>query len=262
MADVMICPLCGCPQPGDTNECVQCHTRLTGKPSGWRGDHNPAGEDTDAATRVERRRRPRPRERTVANERSGTRERPTQRPPERTHERPPERLPERPITREQRPPETKELSPPPFKETTPQRELPPRRDERTPPPGSSVTQLVDRLKQVVVTTTPDVQDRTVTEYKGVVTAGAVVKLEDWEDYAEGINEVGALRSAPFYERIRKGRDIAMTDMKIEAAKLGANGVVGVTLQFEQSRKDRQASLLIWIVASGTAVVLTEEGREP
>jgi uncharacterized protein YbjQ (UPF0145 family) len=261
----MICPLCGCEQSDDAKECQQCHTPLAGKTSSWRADRDQTGEETDAAARIERRRRQRPRDRPAAGERSAVRDRVPNRPPERPSLPVKEPSEEPPVMHKPRPPDVKEISRPPLKEPTPQQKepsYPSFRGERTPPPSGSVTQLVDRLKQVVVTTTPDVERRAVVEYKGVVTAGAVVKLEDWGDYAAGINEVGALRTAPFYERIKKARDIAMTDMKIEAAKLGANGVVGVTLQFEQSLKGHQADLMIWIVASGTAVVLAEEGREP
>ena len=120
-----------------------------------------------------------------------------------------------------------------------------------------MTQLVDRLKQVIVTTTPDVQGRDVTDYKGVVTAGAVVRLEELRPYINGIGDVGALRSAPFYEQLRKARDIAMTDLKIEAAKLGGNAVVGVSFQYEQSQSTGQSDRLIWIIATGTAVHLTD-----
>lgn len=238
----MICPLCGYEQPENVKECVQCHTPFAGKASNWRAERDQTGKETGTIARIERRRRPRPRERTVTRERGVAKEQKEQM-----------------IPREQRIIEESPLPPPPVKETTPQHEPPPSplREERTPAPGSSVTQLVDRLKQVVVTTTPDVQDRAVAEYKVVVTAGAVVKLEGLDHYAGEIKDVGALRAAPFYDQIKKARDIAMTDLKIEAAKLGANGVVGVTLQFEQSQKEHQDGLLIWIVATGTAVVLTD-----
>jgi uncharacterized protein YbjQ (UPF0145 family) len=69
--------------------------------------------------------------------------------------------------------------------------------------------------------------------------------------------VSALRSAPFFELLRTAREIAMTDLKIEAAKLGANGVIGVTFQFEESQKAGPAEQLIWIVATGTAVLIDE-----
>ena len=122
--------------------------------------------------------------------------------------------------------------------------------------GEQLNQLVDRLKRVIVTTTPEVQGRPVKEYKGVVSTGAVVKLEGWASYLEGVKDIGSLRHAPFDAQIRKARDVLITDLKIEAAKLDANGVVGMTVQLhpvQQGAADR----LLWLVAIGTAVVLPE-----
>jgi len=128
--------------------------------------------------------------------------------------------------------------------------------DRTPSQsGEQLNQIVNRLKRVIVSTTPEVQGRTVKEYKGVVSTGAVVKLEGWAPYLEGVKDIGSLRHAPFDAQIRKARDVLITDLKIEAAKLGANGVVGMTVQLHpvQGGADR----LLWLVAIGTAVVLPE-----
>ncbi|MEW6325827.1 MAG: heavy metal-binding domain-containing protein [Nitrospirota bacterium] len=228
--------------------CLQCHTPLAGKEPTWRA-REPAGEETDAIARIERRRRARPRERTVARNR--------------TQERPPEQTQKPPWTERDRGLPAGRQAPaepaPSSHEATEEQELHgvPSAPLEEPAPAGSVTQLVDRLKQVIVTTTPEVQHREVADYKGVVTAGAVVRLETLGSYIDGVKDVGALRAAPFYEQLRKARDIAMTDLKIEAAKLGANAVVAVTFQYEQSPSADQSDRLIWIIATGTAVLLAE-----
>ncbi len=259
----MTCPLCGYLQPDDVKECLQCHTPMARKAPDWRVNQNAPGEETDTIARIERRRRPRPRERTVAKER--TQERSV------AHDRRPAEEPRRPVIVRNETVVDKEpvvhreaavqktAARYEYKETVRQEPPPaePSRSGELAPAGSSVTQLVDRLKQVIVTTTPDVQGRDVTDYKGVVTAGAVVRLGELRPYIDGIGDVGALRSAPFYEQLRKARDIAMTDLKIEAAKLGGNAVVGVSFQYEQSQSTGQSDRLIWIIATGTAVHLTD-----
>jgi uncharacterized protein YbjQ (UPF0145 family) len=129
--------------------------------------------------------------------------------------------------------------------------------DRTPSQsGEQLNQIVDRLKRVIVSTTSEVQGRPVREYKGVVSTGAVVKLEGWASYLEGVKDIGSLRHAPFDEQIRKARDVLITDLKIEAAKLGANGVVGMTVQLHPVQQGATERLL-WLVAIGTAVVLLE-----
>jgi uncharacterized protein YbjQ (UPF0145 family) len=271
----MTCPLCGYLQPDGVKECLQCHTPLAGKAPSWRSDRDQAGEETDTNIRIERRRRPRPRagaqERSVARERP-PQERPQERPPERPQEPPQkrpqdrseeesqERFQEQPrkpshkqsVAREERhaEPQTPPTPPPAGRDAAPRREF-------TPAPESPVTQIVERLKRVIVSTTPELRNRVVREYKGIVSAGAMVRIDGWADYVQGLRDVSALRSAPFFELLRTAREIAMTDLKIEAAKLGANGVIGVTFQFEESQKAGPAEQLIWIVATGTAVLIDE-----
>ena len=257
----MICPLCGRSQPDYLRECLQCHTPLGEKAPDRRPVDEP--EETDTIIRVERRRKARARgERTINRERAPVRHRHEQK---EEPSQPPE-----PVI----PPVGKASSvvkPAPFLSDhtrSPVDHEPPRGGEkqaggapstadRSPSQsGDQLNQLVDRLKRVIVSTTPEVQGRPVKEYKGVVSTGAVVKLEGWSSYLEGVKDIGSLRHAPFDEQIRKGRDVLITDLKIEAAKLGANGVVGMSVQLhpvQQGSTDR----LLWLVAIGTAVVLPE-----
>jgi uncharacterized protein YbjQ (UPF0145 family) len=259
----MICPLCGRSQPDYVRECLQCHTPLGEKTSDRRPADEP--EETDTIVRVERRRKARGRgDRTINRERV-----PIQRRHEPDHELSPPVEPP-PVAKE--PPSAKLVAPPtafrddqhrPQAISDPPRTregqagaLPPIVDRTPSQPGEQLNQIVDRLKRVIVSTTPEVQGRPVKEYKGVVSTGAVVKLEGWASYIEGVKDIGSIRHAPFDEQIRKGRDVLITDLKIEAAKLGANGVVGLTFQLhpvQQGAADR----LLWLVAIGTAVVLPE-----
>jgi uncharacterized protein YbjQ (UPF0145 family) len=282
----MICQLCGYQQPDYASECLQCHTRFTernsDKVAAKRSDE---AEQTDTIIRVERRRKARGRgEGTVNRERVVVRqpEPPEPSEPSSSDDSPP------PV---KRPPQIQpppQVIPPPIigkpaapavaykppvtsrvddSERLPDVSLPPasRADqggdapftlERTPSQsGEQLNQIINRLKRVIVSTTPEVQGRPVKEYKGVVSTGAVVKLEGWSSYLEGVKDIGSLRHAPFDAQIRKARDVLITDLKIEAAKLGANGVVGMSVQLHpvQGGTDR----LLWLVAIGTAVVLPE-----
>jgi uncharacterized protein YbjQ (UPF0145 family) len=280
----MICQLCGHQQPDYTSECLQCHTRFEESGSDRKPGQQPSdeAEQTDTIIRVERRRKARVRgERTVNRERVAVR-RPE--PPESDDSPPPV---ERPRQIQPPPqvirPQVITPTPPPSAfqipaasqsddHRPPAVSLPPREREgqaggapftleRTPSQsGEHLNQIVDRLKRVIVSTTSEVQGRPVKEYKGVVSTGAVVKLEGWAPYLEGVKDIGSLRHAPFDAQIRKARDVLITDLKIEAAKLGANGVVGMTVQLhpvQQGQTDR----LLWLVAIGTAVVLPESRAE-
>ena len=229
----MICPLCGYFQPDTTKECLQCHTPLDAKPTGRRATIAETGEQTQRTQRLERRRRPRIKEKTASRQKE---------PKEITNTDPVAAFIKR---------ETEGLNQPieeiveSLRETTPSQA------------DSAMTQIVERLNRVTISTTSVIENRSVLEYKGVVTAGAVVKLEGWSTYLDQLKDAGALRSAPFFNHLQKARDIVMTDLKIEASKLGANGVVGITVQFDQSQQENQVERLVWMAATGTAVVLTD-----
>jgi len=217
---MIVCQLCGYPQPDGVKECLQCHTPITA-----RARRFDEGSVEHASSGRSDRRPARAREQ---SESGGSSRESSQ-------------------SASQGSAPRIAVDAPPASSQAP----------ATAPQGAGVTQLVEKLGQVIITTTPEIHGRTAIEYRGVVTAGAVVKLDGFDFYIENVREVGALRSAPFFEQMRKARDIAMTDLKIEAAKLGANGVVGVAFQYEQSQRPNQPALLIWIVATGTAVVLAE-----
>ncbi|MBI3621807.1 MAG: YbjQ family protein [Nitrospirae bacterium] len=282
----MICPLCGYQQPDYASECLQCHTRFEESSSDEAAaKHSEEAEKTDTIIRVERRRKARARgEGTVNRERVVVRRpeppdpsvsddspQPVKRPPQ--IQPPPHVIPPPVIGKPAAPPAV--FRPPVASrvddsERLPDVSLPPAGRagdlnrggdapltlDRTPSQsGEQLNQIVNRLKRVIVSTTPEVQGRPVKEYKGVVSTGAVVKLEGWSSYLEGVKDIGSLRHAPFDAQIRKARDVLITDLKIEAAKLGANGVVGMSVQLHpvQGGTDR----LLWLVAIGTAVVLPE-----
>ncbi|HTP42826.1 MAG TPA: heavy metal-binding domain-containing protein [Nitrospiria bacterium] len=292
----MICPLCGYNQPDFAHECLQCHTPISHPSADAivnqeqeEDQEENQEERTDTIVRVERRRKARAHgDRPVNKEPVPVRHRheadssdpsessrPAQRPPQ-SPPRPVKPLPAAPSVASKphaatqakvRIPEVSSHSsdgrssseplPPPVKAVHSQSGGSPSIPDRTPSEsGEHLNHLVDKLKRVTVTTTPEVQGRPVKEYKGIVSTGSVVKLEGWASYLGGLKDIGSLRHAPFDAQIRKARDVLITELKIEAAKLGANGVVGMTVQLhpvQQGAADR----LLWLVAIGTAVVLPE-----
>jgi uncharacterized protein YbjQ (UPF0145 family) len=267
----MICPLCGFAQPDYARECLQCHTPIAQPTADANTNHDEA-ERTNTIMRVERRRKARVRgDRMVNRDQAAMRRReaeqsdpPPQIKPSAAMEPGPlppasYRIPVDPQVDDDQ--SSKEDLPPPVRAAQPNGlpplpSVPPVKDRTSSQSGGQLEQLVDRLKRVIVSTTPELQGRLVQAYKGVVSTGVVVKLENWAPYLEGVKDIGSLRHAPFDAQIRKARDVLITDLKIEAAKLGANGVVGMTMQLQPVQQGTPERLL-WLVAIGTAVVLSE-----
>jgi uncharacterized protein YbjQ (UPF0145 family) len=105
---------------------------------------------------------------------------------------------------------------------------------------------------VIVTTTPSVEGKKITSYRGVVTGEAIMGANIFKDLFAGIRDIVGGRSATYERELKRARDIAMEELRQSAAELGANAVVSVDLDYETV--GGQGSMLM-VTVSGTAVVL-------
>jgi uncharacterized protein YbjQ (UPF0145 family) len=102
------------------------------------------------------------------------------------------------------------------------------------------------------TTTPTVEGRRIREYRGLVMGEAILGANVFRDFFAGIRDIVGGRSGGYEKALREARQIAINEMEEEAARLGANAVVGVDLDYETVGE--KGSMLM-VSASGTAVVL-------
>jgi uncharacterized protein YbjQ (UPF0145 family) len=105
---------------------------------------------------------------------------------------------------------------------------------------------------VVVTTTPNIEGKKITSYRGIVTGEAIMGANIFKDLFAGIRDIVGGRSATYERELRRAREMAMEEIKIAAAEMGANAVVGVDIDYETVGGN--ASMLM-VTVSGTAVVL-------
>ena len=103
---------------------------------------------------------------------------------------------------------------------------------------------------MIITTTPGVEGRSIQEYLGIVTGEAIQGAHIGRDLLASITDIVGGRSKEYEEEVRKARDIALAEMAAEAKAKGANGVVGVDIDYEVIRQG-----MLMVSASGTAVRL-------
>src|SRR5688572_3067608 len=106
--------------------------------------------------------------------------------------------------------------------------------------------------EVIQTTTPGVDGRTITEYLGVVTGEAILGANIVRDLFAGIRDIVGGRSGAYEEELRKAREIAMQELAEEATARGADAVVGIDLDYETVG---QGGSMLMVTVSGTAVRL-------
>ena len=103
---------------------------------------------------------------------------------------------------------------------------------------------------MIVSTTPDIEGKRITEYLGVVTGEAIVGANVLRDIMATARDVFGGRSGAYEDELRKAREAALGEMQQEAEQLGASAIVGVDLDYESIRGS-----MLMVSVSGTAVRL-------
>jgi len=105
---------------------------------------------------------------------------------------------------------------------------------------------------MIITTTPTVEGKTISDYLGIVTGEAIMGANLFKDLFAGIRDMVGGRSATYERELQNARDIAITEMSERASRIGANAVIGVDLDYEVLG---QSNGMLMVSVSGTAVRL-------
>lgn len=105
---------------------------------------------------------------------------------------------------------------------------------------------------MIVTTTSTLQNREITEYKGLVTGEAILGANIFKDLFAGIRDIVGGRSGAYEEELAKARQIAVSEMQQQAQVMGANAVIGVDIDYETVG---QNGSMLMVTAAGTAVTV-------
>ncbi|MGV6811035.1 MAG: heavy metal-binding domain-containing protein [Brevirhabdus sp.] len=103
---------------------------------------------------------------------------------------------------------------------------------------------------MIITTTPSVEGRPITDYKGIVVGEAILGANVFRDVFAAITDIVGGRSAAYEEELGKARTVALDELEERARAVGANAVVGVDLDYEVINN------MLMVSASGTAVVVS------
>ena len=105
---------------------------------------------------------------------------------------------------------------------------------------------------MIVTTTPSVEGRRVTEYLGLVTGEVILGANVVRDFFASVRDVVGGRSGSYEKVLRHARDAAVEGMVDEARAKGADAVLAVDLDYEVIGKEGS---MLMVSALGTAVKL-------
>lgn len=105
---------------------------------------------------------------------------------------------------------------------------------------------------MLVTTTSTVEGRPVQQYLGIVNAQSIIGANIFKDIFAGLRDVFGGRSKTYERVLEEAKEDAMRELVERAQALGANGILGVDLDFETVGA---GGSMLMVIATGTAVRL-------
>ena len=105
---------------------------------------------------------------------------------------------------------------------------------------------------MVHSTTPALEGKIVSSYFDVVTWEEILRANVFKDFFAGIKDIVGGRSAAYEEELQKAHIIAFEEMDVQAKDLGANGILGIDIDYENVD-----SSMLMVSISRTAVVVDQ-----
>lgn len=102
---------------------------------------------------------------------------------------------------------------------------------------------------MIITTTNTIENKSITEYLGIIHGEAVIGTNIFRDIFASITDMVGGRSSSYEEVLTKSRNTAMEEMKLKAEQLGANAIIGVDIDYETIGQG-----MLMVSTSGTAVI--------
>lgn len=103
---------------------------------------------------------------------------------------------------------------------------------------------------MLVTTTNTIEGRRIVEYKGLVAGEAILGANLFKDLFASIRDIVGGRAGAYEKVLNDARQTAVSEMTDQAARLGANAVIGVDIDYEAVGTNGS---MLMVTAAGTAV---------
>ena len=104
---------------------------------------------------------------------------------------------------------------------------------------------------MIITTTPNIEGRRISNYKGIVVGEVITGVDFVKDIAASFTNFFGGRSGSYEGELIQAREEAISEMESRARDMGANAIVGVDLDYEVLGQGN----MLMVTVSGTAVVI-------
>lgn len=109
------------------------------------------------------------------------------------------------------------------------------------------------MTQIIVTKTMNVEGYKITAYLGIVTGLSALGMNVISDIFTGLRDFFGGRSGTYEKYFKRAREDAMRDMLAEAESVGANAIVGVSIDLIPIAS--QGKSMVMVGLQGTAVLI-------
>lgn len=102
---------------------------------------------------------------------------------------------------------------------------------------------------MIITTTNEIKGKEIKEYRGVVFGEVINGIDYGRDFSAAFKNFYGGRVTEYEEELVNSRADALKEMMERAEQVGANAVIGVSIDYEA------IETMIMVVVTGTAVVI-------
>jgi uncharacterized protein YbjQ (UPF0145 family) len=120
-------------------------------------------------------------------------------------------------------------------------------------------ELMRQIVSIKSTTTPSLEGYRITQHLGIITAEYVAGVNLIREFFADVTDAIGGRSGALQMELREMRESCLINLKQEAHSLGANAIVGVDLDYSEISGGGKS--MLFLVASGTAVIVAETGQD-
>lgn len=103
---------------------------------------------------------------------------------------------------------------------------------------------------MVITTTSTVEGKPVQQYLGIVNAQSIIGANIFKDIFAGLRDIFGGRSKTYEKVLEEAKEDALRELSQKAQAMGADGIIGVDLDFETVGNNGS---MLMVIATGTAV---------
>lgn len=112
---------------------------------------------------------------------------------------------------------------------------------------------------MLLTTTPNIQGREITQYFGIVSGETIIGANLFKDFFAGIRDIVGGRASSYESVLREAKESALQEMSDQAARMGANAVIGIDLDYETVGTNGS---MLMVTAAGNSCTLSINRKSP